>query len=125
MVENNSHDVIVIGAVRLGLPWPPGSVDSGIGSSFSNQTNSRENVAEVREETSVIEAALTGVSDRLAATSLDLAGKKSVHTARLLVDASGREAFIGAKSGWRQPARNWIARLPMQVNGNYESIPTP
>ena len=86
--------------------------------------NAAKNGAEVREETSVIEAELTSVSDRLTVTSLDSAGKKSVYTARFLVDASGREAFIGAKTGWRHRARNWIARLPMQVNGNYESIPT-
>jgi hypothetical protein len=63
----------------------------------------------VREETSVIEADLTSVSDRVTVTSLDWGGEEK-YAARFLVDASGRKAFIGAKSGWRQPARNWIAR---------------
>ena len=65
--------------------------------------NAAKNGAEVREETSVIEADIRSARDRVTVTSLDSAGKKSVHTARFLVDASGREAFIGAKSGWRQP----------------------
>ena len=65
--------------------------------------NAAKNGAEVREETSVIEADVTSESDRVSVTSLDSAGKKSVHTARFLVDASGRDAFIGAKNGWRKP----------------------
>jgi flavin-dependent dehydrogenase len=65
--------------------------------------NAAKNGADVREEMSVIEADITSASDRVTVTSLDSSGKKSVHTARFLVDASGREAFIGAKSGWRQP----------------------
>ena len=35
-------------------------------------------------------------------TSLDSAGRKSVHRARFLVDASGRDAFIGTKHGSRK-----------------------
>jgi flavin-dependent dehydrogenase len=65
--------------------------------------NAEKNGANVREETSVIEADVTSDSDRVTVTSLDSAGKKSVHTARFLVDASGRDAFIGAKNGWRKP----------------------
>ena len=65
--------------------------------------NAAKNGADVREETSVIEADVTSESDRVTVTSLDSAGKKSVHTARFLVDASGRDAFIGAKNGWRKP----------------------
>ena len=65
--------------------------------------NAAKNGADVREETSVIEADVTSESDRVSVTSLDSAGKKSVHTARFLVDASGRDAFIGAKNGWRKP----------------------
>ena len=65
--------------------------------------NAARNGAEVHEETSVIEADITSAGDGVRVTSLDSAGKKSVHTARFLVDASGREAFIGAKSGWRKP----------------------
>jgi flavin-dependent dehydrogenase len=65
--------------------------------------NAAKNGGDVREEMSVIEADITSASDRVIVTSLDSSGKKNVFTARFLVDASGREAFIGAKSGWRKP----------------------
>jgi flavin-dependent dehydrogenase len=63
--------------------------------------NAEKNGAEVREETRVIEADLSA-GDSVTVTSMDLAGKKSVHRARFLVDASGRDAFIGTKHGWRK-----------------------
>lgn len=65
--------------------------------------NAAKNGADVREEMSVIEADVTSETDRVTVTSVDAAGKKSVHKARFLVDASGREAFIGARNGWRKP----------------------
>ena len=65
--------------------------------------NAAKNGAEVREETSVVTADITSESDRVTVTSLDASGRKSAHSARFLVDASGRDAFIGAKSGWRKP----------------------
>jgi len=65
--------------------------------------NAAKNGAEIREETSVVEADITSESDRVTVTSLDSAGQRHEHTARFLVDASGRDAFIGAKSGWRKP----------------------
>ena len=65
--------------------------------------NAAKNGAEVHEETSVIEADITTASDSVTVTSLDSAGQKRVHRARFLVDASGRDAFIGAKNSWRKP----------------------
>ncbi|MGH8092531.1 MAG: NAD(P)/FAD-dependent oxidoreductase [Chthoniobacterales bacterium] len=65
--------------------------------------NAAKNGAEVREETSVVEADIKSADDRVTVTSLDSAGQRHVHSARFLVDASGRDAFIGAKSGWRKP----------------------
>jgi flavin-dependent dehydrogenase len=65
--------------------------------------NAARSGAEIREETSVIEADITSANDRVTVTTLDACGKKSTHTARFLVDASGRDAFVGAKNGWRQP----------------------
>src|SRR5947207_8791426 len=65
--------------------------------------NAAKNGAEVHEETSVIEADITTASDSVTVTSLDSAGQKKVHRARFLVDASGRDAFIGAKNSWRKP----------------------
>jgi len=51
----------------------------------------------------VIEADVTSASDSVTVTSLNSTGQKRVHHARFLVDASGRDAFIGAKNGWRKP----------------------
>jgi len=65
--------------------------------------NAAKNGAKIREETSVVEADLTSASDSVTVTSLDSAGRKKVHRARFLVDASGRDAFVGAKNGWRKP----------------------
>jgi flavin-dependent dehydrogenase len=59
--------------------------------------------AEVQEETAVLEADISSEPDQVTVTASDSAGVKSVHRARFLVDASGREAFIGAKHGWRKP----------------------
>src|SRR5947209_13028072 len=63
--------------------------------------NAAKNGAEVREETRVIEADISA-GDSVIVTSLDQAGRKSVHRARFLVDASGRDAFVGTKHGWRK-----------------------
>ena len=65
--------------------------------------NAAKSGVDVREETSVVEADIKSNSENVTVTSLDAAGKKSVHSARFLIDASGREAFIGARSGWRKP----------------------
>jgi flavin-dependent dehydrogenase len=65
--------------------------------------NAAKSGVEVREETSVIAADITTASDSVAVTSLDSAGQRTVHRARFLVDASGRDAFIGAQNGWRMP----------------------
>ena len=65
--------------------------------------NAAKNGAEVHEETAVIAADITTASDSVTVTSLDSAGQKKVHRARFLVDASGRDAFIGATNNWRKP----------------------
>ena len=62
-----------------------------------------QNGADVREENTVLEADITSAPDAVSVTSTDAAGKKTTHRARFLIDASGREAFIGAKAGWRKP----------------------
>jgi flavin-dependent dehydrogenase len=63
--------------------------------------NAAKNGAEIREETRVIEADISA-GDSVTVTSLDSDGRKSVHRARFLVDASGRDAFVGTKHGWRK-----------------------
>lgn len=65
--------------------------------------NAARNGAEVHEETSVVEADTTSSGDQVTVTSVDKNGTKTLHTARFLVDASGREAFVGARNGWRKP----------------------
>jgi flavin-dependent dehydrogenase len=59
--------------------------------------------AVVREETQVRDVDLD--SNRLGVTvkTVDADGREEVHEARFLVDASGRDAFVGAKNGWRKP----------------------
>src|SRR5262249_23602684 len=64
--------------------------------------NSARNGADVREETSVLDADVTSLPDEVTVTTSDQSGEKTVHRARFLVDASGREAFIGSKNGWRK-----------------------
>jgi flavin-dependent dehydrogenase len=65
--------------------------------------NAARKGATVMEETSVIEADVASAPDRVTVTVADSAGQRTVHEARFLIDASGREAFVGAKNGWRQP----------------------
>lgn len=58
---------------------------------------------DVHQETRVKDVDLT--SDKLGVTveTVDAAGREEIHSARFLVDASGRDAFVGAKNGWRKP----------------------
>jgi flavin-dependent dehydrogenase len=65
--------------------------------------NSARNGANVQEETSVLDADVTSSPDEVTVTVSDKSGQKTVHRARFLIDASGREAFIGSKNGWRKP----------------------
>jgi flavin-dependent dehydrogenase len=64
--------------------------------------NSRRLGAEVREEVKVQNVDLS-VPDRVIVESVDADGVERVHHARFLVDASGRDALIGSKMGWRKP----------------------
>jgi hypothetical protein len=65
--------------------------------------NAAKNGVDVREETTVVEADVTSAEDNVSVVIADKSGNKTTHHARFLVDASGREAFIGAKNGWRKP----------------------
>jgi flavin-dependent dehydrogenase len=58
---------------------------------------------DVREENRVKDADIK--SDPLGVTikAIDADGNEEIHKGRFLVDASGRDAFIGAKHGWRKP----------------------
>jgi flavin-dependent dehydrogenase len=64
--------------------------------------NSVTNGAEVHEETKVTDIDIsdpTGVT----VTTQDADGRTATHRARFLIDASGRDALIGTRNGWRKP----------------------
>jgi hypothetical protein len=65
--------------------------------------NARRLGAQVREETRVKDVDTTSHRDKVIVESVDAAGVERIHHARFLVDASGRDAFVGAKNGWRKP----------------------
>jgi flavin-dependent dehydrogenase len=64
--------------------------------------NARRLGAEVREQVKVQNVDLS-VPDRVAVESVDAEGVEQLHQARFLIDASGRDAVIGSKMGWRKP----------------------
>jgi hypothetical protein len=64
--------------------------------------NAERSGVHVSEETTVVDADTTSSDDQVTVT-VNKAGQQTKHTARFLVDASGREAFIGARNGWRKP----------------------
>lgn len=64
--------------------------------------NSRKHGAEVHEETKVRDLDLSDPG-RVTVTTVDADGGERTHHARFLVDASGRDAIVGTKNGWRAP----------------------
>lgn len=58
--------------------------------------------AEVRQEVRVKDIDLAGSDGEVMLRSVDAQGNERVHRARFLVDASGRDAIVGAKYGWRK-----------------------
>jgi flavin-dependent dehydrogenase len=65
--------------------------------------NSARNGVHVHEETSVIDVDTNSCPDEVSVTAVDKDGQKTTYRARFLIDASGREAFVGSKNGWRKP----------------------
>jgi len=55
----------------------------------------------VREQTKVKDVDIASASDRVTVRSTDESGNEQVHHARFLIDASGRDAILGSKYGWR------------------------
>jgi flavin-dependent dehydrogenase len=64
--------------------------------------NAQEKGAEVRQETKVKDFDL-GDGEWTTVRSADSAGVERSHRARFLIDASGRDAVIGTRKGWRKP----------------------
>ncbi len=65
--------------------------------------NSAAKGADVRQETRVKDVDLTTDKFGVTVYTVDAAGNEEIHSARFLIDASGRDAFVGAKNGWRKP----------------------
>ncbi len=64
--------------------------------------NSRRLGAEVREQVKVTDIDLSDPNKAIV-ESETADGVQEVHTARFLIDASGRDAIVGSKNGWRKP----------------------
>jgi flavin-dependent dehydrogenase len=64
--------------------------------------NARRLGARVLERTRVSEVVLDD-PQRVTLTAVDAERDKSTYTARFLIDASGRDALIGSRMGWRTP----------------------
>jgi len=64
--------------------------------------NTRRLGAAVHEQTRVKEVDLSS-PDMVTVTTADAAGTQATHRARFVIDASGRDALLGAKNGWRKP----------------------
>lgn len=64
--------------------------------------NSRQNGAQVHEGTKVVAIDISD-PERVTVETVDDAGERRSHSARFLVDASGRDALVGTKNGWRTP----------------------
>lgn len=64
--------------------------------------NSRKNGAKVFEETKVKDIDLARDAEGVTVVTEGPNGEQT-HTARFLIDASGRDAIVGARNGWRKP----------------------
>jgi flavin-dependent dehydrogenase len=64
--------------------------------------NSRRVGAVVHEGTKVDSVDITD-PERVTVETIDDAGERGSHSARFLIDASGRDALVGTRNGWRKP----------------------
>lgn len=65
--------------------------------------NSRRLGATVTEGTKVDTIDTTSDPDRVTVETVNDAGERQTVSARFLIDASGRDALVGTKNGWRKP----------------------
>ncbi len=65
--------------------------------------NARRLGAKAYEETKVKDVDITTSAEAVTVVAEDAAGVSTTHTARFLIDASGRDALLGARHGWRKP----------------------
>ena len=73
--------------------------------------NTRRLGADVREETRVTDIDITN-PESVTVESVDADGVEQVHKARFLIDATGRDAIVGSKHGWRK-AREELDRTAL------------
>jgi len=64
--------------------------------------NARRLGAQVREQNKVKDIDIQTAPDQVTVRAEDEHGNEYVHTARFVIDASGRDAFLGSKYGWRR-----------------------
>jgi flavin-dependent dehydrogenase len=65
--------------------------------------NARRNGAKVFEETKVKDIDIHSDPNGATVTTEDSGRAAATHRARFVIDASGRDAIIGARNGWRKP----------------------
>lgn len=65
--------------------------------------NARRKGAKVYEEMKVTDVDIASAPEHATVVTRDAAGKEQIHRARFVIDASGRDALIGSKHGWRKP----------------------
>lgn len=58
--------------------------------------------AEVREEVRVKDVDISSAPDQVTVRAVDAANEETTYQAKFLVDASGRDALVGSKYGWRR-----------------------
>jgi flavin-dependent dehydrogenase len=59
--------------------------------------------AKVREEVRVTNVDIASAPDTVWVQSVDASGGEQTYEARFLIDASGRDALVASKNGWRKP----------------------
>jgi len=64
--------------------------------------NSMRLGAEVHEQTKVKDVDVQSAPDSVSVQAVDESGKETTYRGRFLIDASGRDALLGSKYGWRR-----------------------
>jgi flavin-dependent dehydrogenase len=88
--------------------------------------NAAQHGATVREEVRVKASDITQASDRVWVQSVDAEGREQTHEARFLIDASGRDALVATRNGWRKPRKEldrtaiWSHWTDVKLSGGLE-----
>jgi|SRR5580704_838708 flavin-dependent dehydrogenase len=88
--------------------------------------NSMRLGAKVQEQTKVKDIDVKSSPDSVSVVAVDENGKETTHHGRFLIDASGRDAMLGSKYGWRQLREEldrtavWSHWAPVKMAGGLE-----